>query len=44
MASTLLKPFTDFPPAIPQTDRDRLKAEAIGIYKNNTDSRLPPPA
>jgi len=32
MASTLLKPFTDFPPAIAQPDRDRLTAEAVKIY------------
>ena len=28
MASSLLKPFTDFPATMPQADRDRLKAEA----------------
>jgi uncharacterized protein (DUF885 family) len=35
MASTMLKPFTDFPPALAQADRDRLKAEAIKLYKSN---------
>lgn len=35
MASSLLKPFNDFPPAIAQPDRDRLQAEAIRIYKEN---------
>ena len=33
MASSLLNPFTDFPPAVVQADRDRLKAEAIKIYQ-----------
>jgi uncharacterized protein (DUF885 family) len=32
MASSLLKPFTDFPDSIAQPDRDRLKAEAIQVY------------
>jgi len=33
IASALLKPFTDFPPAIAQADRDRLKGEAISEYQ-----------
>jgi uncharacterized protein (DUF885 family) len=32
MASALLKPFTDFPSAIPQGDRDRLKGSAVTLY------------
>jgi uncharacterized protein (DUF885 family) len=33
MSSTLLAPFTEFPPAIAQADQDRLKADAIRIYR-----------
>jgi uncharacterized protein (DUF885 family) len=33
MASSLLKPFTDFPPAMAEGDRDRLKAEAVKVYQ-----------
>jgi len=33
MASALLKPFADYPDDISPADRDRLKAEAIDIYK-----------
>jgi uncharacterized protein (DUF885 family) len=32
-ASTMLKPFADFPQTMAQADRDRLKAEATKIYK-----------
>jgi uncharacterized protein (DUF885 family) len=35
MASSLLKPFTDFPPAMAPVDRDRLKAEAIKVYQQD---------
>jgi uncharacterized protein (DUF885 family) len=35
MASTLLKPFADFTPAVPQPDRDRLTTTAIQIYKDD---------
>ena len=35
MASALLKPFGDFPATIGQGDRDRLKAEAIKVYREN---------
>lgn len=33
MASAVLKPFSDLPAAIAQPDRDRLKADAVKIYK-----------
>ena len=35
LASTLLKPFTDFPASITQTYRDRLKSQAIKLYQEN---------
>jgi len=35
MASSLLKPFTDFPPAMAPAVRDRLKAAAIKIYQQD---------
>jgi uncharacterized protein (DUF885 family) len=35
MASSLLEPFTEFPPAIAQADRDRFKAEAVEIYMDD---------
>jgi uncharacterized protein (DUF885 family) len=33
MASSLLKPFTDFPPTMARADQDRLKAEAVKVYQ-----------
>ena len=34
MSSNLLKPFTDLPASISKSDQDRLKSQAIDLYKN----------
>ena len=33
LGSSILKPFTDFPPGMAQADRDRLRGEAIKVYR-----------